>query len=132
LICRMKQNNPTWGAPRIHGELLQLGFEISEPTVSRYLQRLHCGCGLWTVGSARVDGGDSNSQMKRAEASRLREEFRCYTATLSLIPSFDACNKSRFVPRYRSIVCTDAWPRTNRPATAPNVSINFRWPVGVY
>jgi len=44
LICRMKQNNPTWGAPRIHGELLQLGFEISEPTVSRYLQRLkrHC------------------------------------------------------------------------------------------
>jgi len=29
--------NPTWGAPRIHGELLKLGFEISESTVSRYL-----------------------------------------------------------------------------------------------
>ena len=29
-----------WGAPRIRGELLLLGFEISEPTVSRYLQRL--------------------------------------------------------------------------------------------
>jgi putative transposase len=28
------------GAPRIHGELLLLGFEIAEPTVSRYLQRL--------------------------------------------------------------------------------------------
>jgi hypothetical protein len=28
------------GAPRIHGELLNLGFEVSEPTVSRYLQRL--------------------------------------------------------------------------------------------
>jgi transposase InsO family protein len=40
LIRRMKAENPTWGAPRIHGELLQLGFEISEPTVSRYLQRL--------------------------------------------------------------------------------------------
>ena len=40
LIRRMKADNPTWGAPRIHGELLQLGFEISEPTVSRYLQRL--------------------------------------------------------------------------------------------
>jgi putative transposase len=39
LIRRMKVDNPTWGAPRIHGELLQLGFEISEPTVSRYLQR---------------------------------------------------------------------------------------------
>jgi transposase InsO family protein len=36
----MKAENPTWGAPRIHGELLQLGFEISEPTVSRYLQGL--------------------------------------------------------------------------------------------
>ncbi|MGH9630324.1 MAG: hypothetical protein ACRD7E_18575 [Bryobacteraceae bacterium] len=40
LIRRMKVENPRWGAPRIHGELLQLGFEISEPTVSRYLQRL--------------------------------------------------------------------------------------------
>ena len=32
LIRRMKTENSTWGAPRIHGELLQLGFEISEPT----------------------------------------------------------------------------------------------------
>ena len=40
LIRRIKADNPTWGAPRIHGELLQLGFAISEPTVSRYLQRL--------------------------------------------------------------------------------------------
>src|SRR5262249_27396901 len=31
--------NPTWGAPRIHGELLKLGFEVSEPTVSRWLRR---------------------------------------------------------------------------------------------
>jgi hypothetical protein len=37
LIRRMKAENPTWGAPRIHGELLQPGFEVSEPTVSRYL-----------------------------------------------------------------------------------------------
>jgi putative transposase len=40
LIRRMKRENPTWGAPRIHGELLALGFEISEPTVSRYLRHL--------------------------------------------------------------------------------------------
>jgi hypothetical protein len=39
----MKAENLTWGA-RIHGELLQLGFEISEPTVSRYLQRLKRRC----------------------------------------------------------------------------------------
>ena len=28
-----------WGAPRIHGELLKLGFDVSEATVSRYLPR---------------------------------------------------------------------------------------------
>ena len=40
LIRRMKAENPTWGAPRIHGELLQLGFKMAEPIVSRYLRRL--------------------------------------------------------------------------------------------
>ena len=40
LIFRMAAENPTWGAPRIHGELLKLGFKVSEPTVSRWLQRV--------------------------------------------------------------------------------------------
>jgi putative transposase len=40
LIRRMKTENSSWGAPRIHGELRQLGFEVSEPTVSRYLHSL--------------------------------------------------------------------------------------------
>jgi hypothetical protein len=31
--------NPIWGAPRIHGELLKLGFEISERTVSRLIPK---------------------------------------------------------------------------------------------
>jgi putative transposase len=39
LISRMVAENPTWGAPRIHGELLKLGFDISERTVSRWVQR---------------------------------------------------------------------------------------------
>jgi hypothetical protein len=39
LIFRMAAENPTWGAPRIHGELLKLGFHLSEPTVSRWLRR---------------------------------------------------------------------------------------------
>lgn len=39
-IRRMTEENATWGAPRIHGELLKLGFEISERTVSRYLRYL--------------------------------------------------------------------------------------------
>ncbi len=39
LIFRMVAENPTWGAPRIHGELLKLGFDFSERTVSRWIQR---------------------------------------------------------------------------------------------
>jgi transposase InsO family protein len=31
--------NPTWGAPRIHGELRMLGFELSERTISRWMKR---------------------------------------------------------------------------------------------
>ena len=39
LIFGMAAENPTWGAPRIHGELLKLGFDVSEPTVSRWLRQ---------------------------------------------------------------------------------------------
>jgi hypothetical protein len=35
----MVAENPTWGAPRIHGELLKLGFEVSERSVSRWMRR---------------------------------------------------------------------------------------------
>ena len=39
LIRRMNRENPLWGAPRIHGELLMLGIEVAESTVSRYMVR---------------------------------------------------------------------------------------------
>src|SRR5215468_1615570 len=39
LIVRMSQENFLWGAPRIHGELLKLGFDVSQATVSRYMPR---------------------------------------------------------------------------------------------
>ena len=39
LIFRMVAENPTWGAPRIHGELLKLGFDIAERTVSGWVKR---------------------------------------------------------------------------------------------
>jgi hypothetical protein len=39
LIFRMVGGNPTWGAPRIHGELLMLGFDVSERSISRYMKR---------------------------------------------------------------------------------------------
>ena len=39
----MAKENPTWGAPRIHGELLKLGFNVSERSVSRYLAKIRSG-----------------------------------------------------------------------------------------
>ena len=39
LIRRMSRENPLWGAPRIHGELLMLGIAVSESTVGRYMIR---------------------------------------------------------------------------------------------
>ncbi len=39
LICRMCRANPLWGAPRIHGELFKLGFDICEAAVSKYMIR---------------------------------------------------------------------------------------------
>jgi len=35
----MSRENPLWGAPRIHGELLMLGFEVAQSTVSKYMVR---------------------------------------------------------------------------------------------
>jgi putative transposase len=39
LIRRMCRENPTWGAPRIHGELLKLGINVGESSVSKYMIR---------------------------------------------------------------------------------------------
>jgi putative transposase len=39
LIFKMVAENPTWGAPRIHGELLMLGFDLSERTISRWMRK---------------------------------------------------------------------------------------------
>ena len=39
LIRQMHAANPLWGAPRIHGELLKLGFTVSQSTVAKYLGR---------------------------------------------------------------------------------------------
>src|SRR5918992_4271752 len=39
LIARMAAANPLWGAPRIHGELVKLGLDVAERTVSRLLPK---------------------------------------------------------------------------------------------
>src|SRR3989442_11077792 len=42
LIRRMSVDNPLWGAPRIHGELLKLGFEVAQSSVAKYMVK-RCG-----------------------------------------------------------------------------------------
>jgi transposase InsO family protein len=37
LIRRMSVENPLWGAPRIHGELLKLGFEVAQSSIAKYM-----------------------------------------------------------------------------------------------
>ena len=37
LIRRISVENPLWGAPRIHGELLKLGLEIAQSSVAKYM-----------------------------------------------------------------------------------------------
>ncbi len=39
LIRQMGMENLLWGAPRIHGELLKLGFEVAQSTVAKYMVR---------------------------------------------------------------------------------------------
>jgi transposase InsO family protein len=39
LVWRMSRENPLWGAPRIHGELLKLGFAVAQSTVAKYMAR---------------------------------------------------------------------------------------------
>ena len=39
LVRTMSRDNPLWGAPRIHGELLKLGIDIAQSTVAKYMLR---------------------------------------------------------------------------------------------
>src|SRR3989441_9432150 len=42
LIRRISAENPLWGAPRVHGELLKLGFEVAQSSVAKYIVE-RCG-----------------------------------------------------------------------------------------
>src|ERR1700686_5287084 len=41
LILQMSMENPLWGAPRIHGELLKLGFDVAQSSVAKHMVRRH-------------------------------------------------------------------------------------------
>jgi putative transposase len=51
LIRRMSRDNPLWGAPRIHRELLKLGIEVSQSTVGRHLPRRRNRLGAASCGT---------------------------------------------------------------------------------
>ena len=68
LIRQMSVENPLWGAPRIHGELLKLGFEVAQSSVAKYTVKRRgppirdggCSCVItrrklppWTCSSSR-------------------------------------------------------------------------------
>jgi putative transposase len=58
LIRRMSRENPLWGAPRIHGELLKLGIGISQATVSKHMVRhRHPPSQAWRTFLANHVGG---------------------------------------------------------------------------
>ena len=71
LIREMARSNPTWGAPRIHAELLKLDFEVSERTVSRYLARIR-------PKSARPES--------QTWASFFRNQDRCHLSLAKDVP----------------------------------------------
>jgi hypothetical protein len=58
LIRRMSVDNPLWGAPRIHGELLKLGIEVAQSTVAKYMARRRPGPGQTWKTFLRNHAGD--------------------------------------------------------------------------
>ena len=99
----MASENPTWGAPRIHGELLMLGFVISERTVSRYLARLHRRDGaaqLWRNLSEESPGANRRDRFLHRDYSKLPD-------SILLIPD------SAQSPRDHSLECHRAPPPVN-------------------
>src|SRR5216683_5052812 len=103
LIVRMARENFLWGAPRIHGELLMLGFSVSQATVSRYLPALgrrptqscrtflrnqamafgHCEYSEeWQSGKAGLQSQLYSAQLERYAAAQIA------TVRVVLTPSF--------------------------------------------
>src|ERR1035437_3969334 len=61
LIRRMSFENPLWGAPHIHGELLKLGFDVAQSTVSKYMVPRR-GLAVLVAGTFRHQSRNSASQ----------------------------------------------------------------------
>ena len=70
LIRRMSWENPTWGAPRIRGELLMLGIDFSESTVGRYIIKGQMTLKHWQTHHLKMLAKLTGTSSKRLTASR--------------------------------------------------------------
>ena len=77
LISRMSIENPLWGAPRIHGELLKLGFEVAQSSVAKYIVKPR--------GRPARDGGPSCVTTRRASPLWTCSLFQLSVSTCSML-----------------------------------------------
>jgi hypothetical protein len=78
LIRQTTCENSDWGAPKIHGELLKLGFKVSERTVARYLRRLRPRRGDPSQQSCRRELLDHVIPLNERHLRRLLREYVTY------------------------------------------------------
>src|ERR1700694_5467966 len=76
LIRRMSMENPLWGAPRIHGELLKLGFEVAQSSVAKYMVKRR--------GLPARDGGPSCITTRQTLPSWTCSLFQLSVSTCSM------------------------------------------------
>jgi hypothetical protein len=95
LIVRMARENFLWGAPRIHCELLMLGFTISQATVSRYMPPANRRPGQsWRTfihNQALALHHDQNSEKSTGDDEGLRIRFYRGTLVPFATPMIGAC-----------------------------------------
>jgi len=83
LVRKMAEANPLWGAPRIHGELLKLGIEISERTVpAPSCKRSRCGAEQGT--HSRNWFQRNTHRPKCADVCQPNPENKAFTAQLAV------------------------------------------------
>jgi hypothetical protein len=85
LIGEMSRANALWGAPRIHGELLKLGFEVAQPTVARYM----CRHSRATVSGLADVSQQSRRRHRRSTSLSCRRSHSKFCIVLSLCATDD-------------------------------------------
>src|SRR5207248_3358063 len=84
LIQRMSVENPLWGAPRIHGELLKLGFAVAQSTVAKYMASTDGRPSVWSkLGQLPAQPSAAGSQPWTCSWSRPSALTCCMFSSLS-------------------------------------------------